>query len=214
MVTKAIISIEFTDEKTGEISVQSFDITELAAKSIKKTKVKAPKSTLFEDSTPKLVLENTKYTLSTGAMKMLNVKQGDKLSINYQKIGKTEFPVIGLSTAFGEGTGSTLSKNGTVRFSGNKQEMLETFGNEFILVNHPNSGNIFILTKDGSLPEIDYTVSSLNESTKQQASVKLEKKEETVELPQPEPENDSKDDLDLDDLLNGSDDAKVNDFSL
>lgn len=205
MLTKCILSVEVADEATGEIKNQEFDVLDLVAeklatKSVKKSSgSSSSRSKLIEDDTPKLILEDSKYSLTTGALKVLGVEPGsdDRLCIERQKIGTEEYPIISTPSGFGmaESKGNKITKSGTVRFSGSKHDELAEFGDTFILVPHPNSDKIFILTLDGKVPEGNASLESLKKSSKSKKKVEKEVKEKEVEQPEPE------DVSDLEDLL-------------
>jgi hypothetical protein len=109
MLTKCILTIEVADEATGEIKNQEFDVLDiisekLATKSVKKSSgSSSSRSKLIEDDTPKLILEDSKYSLTTGALKLLDVEPGsdDRLCIERQKIGTEEYPLISTPSGFG-----------------------------------------------------------------------------------------------------------------
>lgn len=208
MINKLTLTVETVDEVTGEITSEVYDIYDLIADKLKRaTAAKKSKAQIITDDTPKLILSDTKYSLSTGAMQLIGVEPGgeDKVDIQYQKIGKLEYPIIGLADAFGSKGGNKVTKSGTVRYSGVKHNQLAEFGTEFILVRHPNSSTLFILTQDGIVPEGNATIESFQHS-KEVKSVKPKK-----EVPQPEPE----DTTDLEDLLNSStEELTTDDFSL
>ena len=205
MLTKCILSVEVADEATGEIKSQEFDVLDLVAeklatKSVKKSSgSSSSRSKLIEDDTPKLILEDTKYSLTTGALNALGVEPGsdDRLCIERQKIGTEEYPIISTPSGFGmaDSKGNKITKSGTVRFSGSKHDELAEFGDTFILVSHPNSDKIFILTQDGKVPEGNASLESLKKSSRGKKKVEKEVKEKEVEQPEPE------DISDLEDLL-------------
>lgn len=202
MLTKCILTVEVADEATGEIKNQEFDVLDIISEKLATRPVKkssSSKSKLIEDDTPKLILEDSKYSLTTGALKLLNVEPGseDRLCIERQKIGTEEYPLISTPLGFGMSIskGNKITKTGTVRFSGTKHNELAEFGNEFILVPHPNSDKIFILTSDGKVPEGNASLESLKKSSTSKKKVEKEVKEKEVEQPEPE------DISDLEDLL-------------
>lgn len=209
MINKLTLTVETVDEVTGEITTEEFDVMDMIADKLKKVNsAKKSKAQIVTDDTPKLILGETKYSLSTGAMQLIGVEPGgeDKVDIQYQKIGKLEYPLIGLSESFGSKGGNKVTKSGTVRFSGAKNKQLAEFGTEFILVRHPNSSNLFILTQDGIVPEGNATIESFQHSKEVVKPTKPKK-----EVPQPEPEDTS----DLEELLNSAtDDLTTDDFKL
>lgn len=209
-LNKATLIIEYVDEATGEVSSKEINVIDALATAIvskPKRSSSSSRSKLIEDETPRVILEDNKYSLTTGALKLLNVTPGseDKVDIQYQKIGKVEYPLIGTPEAYGnEKGGNKITKSGTVRFGGNKHDQLAEFGNEFILVKHPNSDNLFILTQDGQVPEGNASLDSLK--NKKKTSSKKENPEPEVEQPEPEDEDN------VDDLTSLLEDEEDKDF--
>lgn len=213
----AILKLETVDESTGEVNVQEINVIDLLTKAItaKPKRSSSSKAKLIEDDTPRLILEDTKYSLTTGALELLGVTPGseDKLDIQYQKIGKIEYPLIGTPEAYGGKGGNKITKSGTVRFGGNKHDQLIEFGSDFILVKHPNADNLFILTQDGKVPEGNASLESLKKDKKSAKKVKMSDEVPEKVVEQPEPEDDV-DDLSM--LLDEEDNKEfdVNDFTL
>lgn len=207
MINKLTLTVETVDEVTGEITTEEFDVMDMIADKLKKAAAtKKSKAQIVTDDTPKLILGENKYSLSTGAMQLIGIEPGgeDKVDIQYQKIGKLEYPLIGLAESFGSKGGNKVTKSGTVRFGGSKNQQLAEFGSEFILVRHPNSSNLFILTQDGVVPEGNSTIESFQHSKEVVKPAKPKK-----EVPQPEPEDD------LEELLNSAtSELTTDDFSL
>lgn len=198
-INNAIVNIEVVDEETGELTNKELDITDLIAEKLSKvpTKKKSSSSKIEENDDLILRLEDNKYILTSGALKALNVELGEtRLVIQYQKIGKLVIPVIGTNDTFSIKSGNKVTLSGTVSCRGKANEELSEYGNEFILVEHPSVGGLYILTQDGNIPEGDYAVKT---------SKKLTKKEPVKEIPQPEEEIDEIDDL-LKDNTNLTDD--------
>lgn len=203
MLTKCILTVEVADEATGEIKNQEFDVLDLVAEKLATKTVKSnsssSKAKLITDDEPKLILEKSKYSLTTGALKLLGVEPGgeDRLCIERQKIGTDEYPLISTPAGFGmsDSKGNKITKSGSVRFSGAKNEELAEFGDTFILVPHPNSDQIFILTTDGKVPEGNASLTSIKKSST--SKKKVEKEVTEKEVAQPEPEDIS----DLESLL-------------
>lgn len=211
----AILKLELVDETTGEVTTKEINALEVLAATIatKPKRSSSSKVKLMEDPTPRLILEDSKYILTSGALEMLNVEPGgeDKLDIQYQKIGKLEYPLIGKPEAYGnEKGGNRITKSGTVRFSGNKHEQLIEFGTQFILVKHPNTDNLFILTQDGKVPEGSPVLESIKSDKKAYKSVTKTTPDKVVEQPEPEDE-----DIDnLGSLLEDDKDFDSSDFTL
>lgn len=221
MLQSAILKVELVDEATGEITTKEVNVLEALAAAIdskpKRSSSSSSKSKLIEDETPRLILDDNKYSLTTGALELLGVEPGseDKLDIQYQKIGKLEFPLIGKPEAYGTKGGNKITKSGTVRFSGNKHDQLIEFGTEFILVKHPNSDSLFILTQDGQVPEGNASLDSLKKSKKKTTTTKEKVEEPDPDIEQPEPEDTPEVD-DLNALLEDEDNKEfdASDFTL
>lgn len=152
MIVKCIVNIESIDEVTGETTTDSIDIVDAVIAALQKKKDekgKKNKSKLLEDPVPKLILNDGKFILTTTAIEMLGVEPGkSKLDVQYQRINGTEYPVIAEADVFGGG-GNKLALKGTVKLTGVKYDELSEYGDEFILVKHPNADRIFVLTTDG-----------------------------------------------------------------
>lgn len=210
-LSKATLVLEYVDETTGEVTSKEINVVDVLAAAIAakpKRSSSSSRAKLIEDETPRLILDDNKYSLTTGALKLLNVTPGseiDKLDVQYQKIGKVEYPLIGTPEAYGnEKGGNKITKSGTVRFGGNKHDQLAEFGTEFILVKHPNSDNLFILTQDGQVPEGNASLDSLKNKKK----TKKVKEDPEPEVEQPEPEDSDS----VDDLTNLLEDEDNKDF--
>lgn len=221
MLQSAILKMELVDEATGEITTKEVNVLDALVKAMeskpKKSSSPSSKSKLIEDETPRLILEDNKYSLTTGAFQVLDVEPGseDKLDIQYQKIGKLEYPLIGKPEAYGTKGGNKITKSGTVRFGGNKHDQLSEFGTEFILVKHPNSDSLFILTQDGQIPEGNASLDSLKKKNTKKASTKEKVEEFDPDIEHPESEDTPEVD-DLNDLLQDEDnkDFDASDFTL
>lgn len=151
MVNKCILTIETVDEQTGEIKTQTFDLKDVIKLPTKKST--SSKSKIMEDKTPKLLVEENKYILTSAAIEGLKATPGSsKLDIQYQKIGDMVVPIIFRNTK----SGNKLTLGGTVSVRGKKYEELVKYGTNFILVPHPKQPDTYVLTEDGVLPEGNY----------------------------------------------------------
>ena len=125
------------NEETGEVT----DL-KLSKPSTRKSATKK----VDNDPTPRLLLEDNKYTLNNAAIELLGVEPDDRLDIRYEKDGKFYTPVIGTDLNFKTiGKGNKLTKAGTVSLRGKKREELEPFGTEFTIEPHPTKEGLFIL---------------------------------------------------------------------
>lgn len=191
-INSAIINIEVVDEETGEITNKEIDVIDLLVEKLSKApiKKKASSSKIEEDDSLKLRLEDNKYILTSGALKALDVELGEtRLVIQFQKIGKVLFPIIGTNDTFSIKSGNKVTLSGSVSCRGKANEELSEYGNEFILVEHPSVSGLFILTQDGKVPEGDCTVTK-------KFSKKTVEEEPTKEIPQPEEEIDEINEID------------------
>lgn len=212
---KAILTLSYVDENTGELEEQEYDVLDVISKKAATKSKSTSRTKLIEDDTPKLIVEDNKYCLTSGAIKMLNVTPGeDSLEIEYQKIGKEEYPLIGIPQAYGNADGGNkLTKSGTVRLGGIKHDRLVEHGNEFILTKHPNAENLFILTVGGVVPKGDASLESIKKDRKKNPPKKSMNIAPEKQVEQPEPEDDVND---LQHLLEEEDnkDFNMNDFTL
>lgn len=156
------------DTETGEMTTKcisrkidksNFELTEV------KTKKITSKKSIGEG--PRLILESNKYQLTQEAVDLLGVSPDDKIDIKYEKQGKSIIPVIASDETFGTKQGNKLTKSLTVACRGSKNSELAKFGEEFVLVQHPNKEGVFILNSGNvdtaleedeeeiSLPDID-----------------------------------------------------------
>ena len=221
MLQSAILKVELVDEATGEVTNKEINVLDALAAAIevkpKRSSSSSSRTKLIEDDTPKLILEDNKYSLTTGALQLIGVEPGgeDKLDIQYQKIGKLEYPLIGKPEAYDTKGGNKITKSGTVRFSGNKHDQLSEFGTEFILVKHPNSDSLFILTQDGQVPEGNASLDSLKKKNTKKSSTKEKVEEPDPDIEHPEPEDTPEVD-NLNTLLQDEDnkDFDASDFTL
>lgn len=211
----AILKLELVDEATGEVTTKEINALEVLAAAVaaKPKRSSSSKAKLVEDSTPRLILEDSKYVLTSGALEMLGVEPGseDRLDIRYQKVDNLEYPLIGKPEAYGDVKGGNrITKSGTVRFSGSKHDHLMEFGTEFILAKHPNTENLFILTQDGNAFEGSPVLESVKSDKKAYKSVTKTAPDKVVEQPEPEAEDMNN----IDSLLDNDKDFDSSDFTL
>lgn len=158
---------EVVNKTTGESKTLPVQIKKV----IKKKEVE-------KASTPQLVLSDSKYTLNSKAIELMQVEPDMRLDIKFESNGT---PVIGTDQAYGTpGTGNKLTKSNTVRYSGNNNARLAEHGSIFTIEPHPINEGIFILKGDNP-------------------QVVKEHKDEAVVIP---------DDFDLAELIDLSEDKK------
>lgn len=180
----SIVKFEFSyDTVSGEFSVVNTETGEAKISKVSKKKKVVKKD---ESSTPKLILEDNKYSLNSAAVELLQVEPDDKLDIKYEKQGKNIIPVIGTDESFGTHGGNRLTKSFTVTFRGSKNEELAKYGIEFTLIPHDSKNGIFILKNEDSELE-----QSLNTAVEKSVI-----SNEEIELPM---------DIDLQDLIDDPD---------
>lgn len=151
---KITVKSEWVDETTGEIITDERVLNDETVKLKKPTSKK--KMVEDNDPTPRLTLEDTKYHLNNAAIEALGVESGDKLDIKYQKVEgyNGKMPVIGSDSVFNTQGGNKLSKSNTVICRGTGNDRLSEFGHNFILVQHPNNEQLFVLNGDAERKEI------------------------------------------------------------
>lgn len=107
------------------------------------------------DTEPKAYLGDNKLRLNSEALKLLRVKAGDRIDVQY---GNSN-PLIGSSASFGdENAGCKLTKTNTIPFKGNKHEVLAMYGTEFFVKPSEKDGQ-FVLAST-TQPEEDENVNT------------------------------------------------------
>lgn len=155
------------DTETGEITTncikKSIDKNVVNDTEVKKSRKKLSKKD--EKSTPTLILESNKYSLTTSAIELMQLTPGDKIDIKYEKINGVLKPIIGKDDIFGTKSGNKITLSNTVTFKGTKNEMLSKYGSEFNIINHPTKEGLFLLDCEGvEIPKGDENV-NINEET-------------------------------------------------
>lgn len=114
-------------------------------------------------SKPTVEVLDNKLQLSQSAIALLNAKPNDRISINYWNVNnETTFPLIGLSSSFGEDNGNRLTNSNTVSFRGRQRETLLIYGNLFTLEQFESKGGLFSLvpvTEEKDSEEVEFTTS-------------------------------------------------------
>lgn len=96
---------------------------------------------------PSIILEENRVTLSSEALILLNVTQGERILINYVQVSSEyTFPVIGKSEFFSTPeAGNKLTKSNTVSFRGMQNKVLRVYGDKFSL--QPYKSGIYKMIK-------------------------------------------------------------------
>lgn len=92
---------------------------------------------------PDLELIDGILKLSEHALELLNVTVGDIIDIKYHSVNNTSVPVIGSIKAFGTQAGNKIRATNNIVFKGNKNKLLKTYGESFILI--PYRDGLFYL---------------------------------------------------------------------
>lgn len=159
IIKKETFVIKFTYEMSVNTDTGEILETKLIDRSIDNSDLKHTKTTnnkkviQDEDKEPKLILEDNKYRLNNAAIELMGLNTDSKLNIRYEQGNNGDVPIIGTSTAFGISSGNKLTKSNTVACRGHNREELIKYGEEFILVPHPNKPGLFILTSTSSKTE-------------------------------------------------------------
>lgn len=89
-----------------------------------------------ENSEPEVVLLESKYTLNSAAVEVLDVEPGDRINICYINLPDSpniKVPVIGSSKMWGNDLGNKLTKSLTVSYRGVANSVLAEYGSTFKL---------------------------------------------------------------------------------
>lgn len=141
------VSIEYDTEK-DEIVKYSTCLNGVEEKKTTTTKKSSSKKNKLEGLC--LKREPNKITLSEGLVEALGASVEDKIAIQYKKDEKKQlFPVIGLSSSFGDDNGNRLTKSNTVSYRGKANDTLAEFGEMFIA--EPYENGIYKLCGDSKV---------------------------------------------------------------
>lgn len=147
------------DESTGEITfigkeeVKVDTAKTTATKTAAKPKAAKADAKILGGTTPKLVLEDTKYSINQAAADSLGVEVGGTLHIHYRKNGKAMAPAIGTSEALGVKAGNKLTQSLTVSYRGSNNEKLAEYGTEFEFVATDKPGVYWLVGDKAILPD-------------------------------------------------------------
>ena len=158
-IKKETFTVKLTYEMSVNTDTGEILETRLIDRSIDNSDLKAVKPSAKkrvvqdEDKEPKLILEDNKYRLNNAAVELMGLDTDSKLNIRYEQGKNGDIPIIGTSSAFGISSGNKLTKSNTVACRGHNREELAKYGEEFILVPHPNKPGLFMLTSESVKPE-------------------------------------------------------------
>lgn len=140
------------DTSTGEFEVINTETGE--TKSVKaEVKKRTSKKKKDDDPTPKITLEDNKYSLNSAAVDLMGVEPDDRLDIKMEKQGKRLQPVIGSNEVFKTKSGNRVTKTFTVSCRGKANDELSKYGSVFTLEPHPSKEGLFIMIGDKEAPE-------------------------------------------------------------
>lgn len=136
--------VMFDTDKNDYVYVNS-ETGELISSPKKKTRSKK-----IEDTDPiaKITLLEGKYQFNNAAVQLMELEPDMKIAIKYERVNKTESPVIGTDEAWGTSTGNRLTKSYTVSCKGIQYDRLSEYGTIFIIEPHKTKDGIYTLTGD------------------------------------------------------------------
>lgn len=105
------------DTTSGEFSLVNVETGE--AQVGKKT-TKKKSSSVDDNPTPTLTLDDNKYFLNNAALELMSIEAGDKLDIKYEKSRNGFIPVIASDSVWETNGGNKLCKNLSVACRGSK----------------------------------------------------------------------------------------------
>lgn len=150
----ARIKFELTfDTNDGSFSVVNMETGEIqeitTPKTKKNTSTKKPKDD--GDPTPKIVLDDNKYSLNSAAAALL-LNEGDenRLEIKFTKNGNIKVPTITNSNG-----GNKVTKSNTVSCRGKAHEALSEYGTVFTLTPYPGKSGVYIMTGDNAIQPLE-----------------------------------------------------------
>lgn len=141
------------DTSTGEFEVINTETGETKAIKAEVKKKTSTKKKKDDDPTPKITLEDNKYSLNSAAVELMGVEPEDRLDIKMEKQGKLLIPIIGTNEAFGTKAGNRLTKTFTVSCRGKANDELSKYGSVFVIEPHPEKDGLFIMKGDKDVPE-------------------------------------------------------------
>lgn len=149
---KILLTLD-VDPETGETTCVDREIVNDDIKKSKSTTTKKTTKKKDDDPTPKITLEDNKYSLNSAAVELMGVEPEDRLDIKMEKQGKLLIPIIGTNEAFGTKAGNRLTKTFTVSCRGKANDELSKYGSVFVIEPHPEKDGLFIMRGDKDVPE-------------------------------------------------------------
>ena len=150
---KILLTLDI-DPETGETTCVDREIINDDIKKSKSTTTKkTTKKKKDDDPTPKITLEDNKYSLNSAAVELMGVEPEDRLDIKMEKQGKLLIPIIGTNEAFGSKAGNRLTKTFTVSCRGKANDELSKYGSVFVIEPHPEKDGLFIMKGDKDVSE-------------------------------------------------------------
>lgn len=145
MTKKVIVSFDF-DSETDSVSNVTCIVDGVEKK--KKTTKKASKEVVLEEEAL-ITLEENKLAFNNKAIQDLGIEPESRIIIKYEKVGKTNVPIIGTDTSFDEeGNGNKITKSNTVTYKGKQNTILSEYGTEFTIEKH-KEGIFKLISKTG-----------------------------------------------------------------
>lgn len=144
-INSAKLIVEFIDQETGELITREATLGDFkeVTKKATTTRTRKPKDT---DPVAKLILEEGKWRLNNAAVEMTGFEPEMKLSVEFEKKGRTITPVL-METE----KGNRLTKTYTCSCRGSKHDNLAEFGDTFELIPYEGKEGLFKLR--GNAPE-------------------------------------------------------------
>lgn len=184
MIVKMMITFDY-DPETNEYKPIKQEIIKEKAKVIKESEK------VEESAEPQVTLEGNKYVLNKAAATLMGVEPEDRLDIQYKKIGKVMFPIIGSDSAFGTKGGNKLTKSLTVSCRGKAHERLSQYGDTFTVTKMKEQEGLFVLLGNADRPVEEEKIDNIDIKEDDNSAV----------------------DLPLDIELEGAQDNKIDPFS-
>lgn len=144
-IIKQTLITQFVDDSTGELFEETREFLDDTIKPKRKTSSRTKKSS-DTDPVAKLILEEGKWRLNNAAVEMTGFEPEMKLSVEFEKKGRTITPVL-METE----KGNRLTKTYTCSCRGSKHDNLAEFGDTFELIPYEGKEGLFKL--EGNAPK-------------------------------------------------------------
>lgn len=141
------------DTSTGEFEVINTETGETKSVKVETKKKTSTRKKKDDDPTPKITLEDNKYSLNSAAVELMGVEPEDRLDIKMEKQGKNLIPIIGNDLIFKTHQGNRVTKSFTVSCRGKANDELSKYGSVFVIEPHPKKDGLFIMKGDKDVPE-------------------------------------------------------------